>query len=86
MWVWSIWGGIVQIQEMSVVRLIFGYVFQYVLCVVNVTIFFFCSVCIFTLLQKQLLNAKGIRRITFLLFKARAFPKYFTFRAKNNVS
>eukprot|EP00731_Ephydatia_muelleri_P029712 Em0021g235a len=33
--------------------------------------------------KKQLLNEKGIRRITFLLFKEHSFPKYFTFRARS---
>jgi biotin carboxylase len=36
----------------------------------------------FTRQHTVVLHEKGIRRITFLFFKERAFPKYFTFRAR----
>ena len=40
----------------------------------------------FSFSQTSVLNQRGIRRITFLFFKERAFPKYFTFRARYGVS
>ena len=33
----------------------------------------------------DLLNEKGIRRVTFLIFSEHSYPKYFTFRARNKV-
>ena len=36
--------------------------------------------------KMSLMNDKGIRRITFVIFQSHSFPKYFTFRARNKVS
>ena len=33
----------------------------------------------------DLLNEKGIRRVTFLIFSEHSYPKYFTFRSRNKV-
>jgi hypothetical protein len=35
--------------------------------------------------KREVLTEQGIRRITFLFYKERGFPKFFTFRAKSNV-
>ena len=34
----------------------------------------------------HLMNEKGIRRITFIIFNENCYPRYFTFRARHQVS